>query len=129
MSQLTFQEYEAEERTTCFADVILPVPIPKLFTYRIPRSLEPVAAVGYRVIVQFGTKKVLTGIIGKLHQEPPKEYEARYIIELLDEQPVVTPIQLKLFGWVASYYMCTIGEVLNIALPSGLKLSSDLTYN
>ncbi len=125
MSQLSFQEYEADERFTLFADVILPVPIPKLFTYRIPRSLESAAAIGHRVIVQFGSKKILTGVIGKLHKEPPKEYEARYIIELLDEQPIVTPIQLKLFHWISEYYLCTIGEVLNIALPSGLKLSSE----
>lgn len=125
MSQLTFQEYEAEQSQTCFADVILPVPIPKLFTYRIPRSLEQSAAEGHRVIVQFGQKKILTGVIGKLHHEPPKAYEARYIIELLDEQPIVNPIQLQLFQWTAAYYLCTIGEVLNIALPSGLKLSSE----
>lgn len=125
MSQLKFQDYNEEGHITIFADVILPVPIPKLFTYRIPRALEKAAAVGHRVIVQFGSKKILTGVIGKLHQNPPKEYEARYIIELMDQVPIVNPIQLKLFKWVSEYYLCTIGEVLNIALPSGLKLSSE----
>lgn len=125
MSQLKFQDYDSEGSITTFADVILPVPIPKLFTYRIPRALEKEAAIGHRVIVQFGKKKILTGVIGKLHHQPPKEYEARYIFELLDTTPIVNPIQLKLFHWISEYYLCTIGEVLNIALPSGLKLSSE----
>lgn len=115
----------AEDRITWFADLMLPVPIPKLFTYRIPRDMEEQIQVGSRVIVQFGSKKVLTGVVGKLHQQPPRKYEARYILEVLDEQAVVNPLQIRLFHWIAEYYACTIGEVLNVALPSGLKLSSE----
>ena len=111
-------------RITLFADVILPVPIPKLFTYRVPYELNDHIRTGCRVIVPFGKKKILTGVIGKIHQSPPKEYEAKYIQELLDPIPMVNQVQIDLFHWMASYYMCTIGEVLNIALPSGLKLSS-----
>lgn len=125
MSQLQFQEHNHDEDTTSFADVMLPVPIPKLFTYRIPRALNNQVAIGHRVIVQFGSKKILTGIIAKLHHTAPKEYEARYIISLLDELPMVDALQLKLFHWIADYYLCTIGEVMNAALPSGLKLSSE----
>lgn len=125
MSQLQFQEYDHDEGITSFAEVMLPVPIPKLFTYRIPRTLSGQVAIGHRVIVQFGTKKILTGVIANLHHTPPKEYEARYIISLLDETPMVDALQLKLFHWVADYYLCTIGEVMNAALPSGLKLSSE----
>ncbi|WKN33979.1 primosomal protein N' [Porifericola rhodea] len=104
---------------------MLPVPIPKLFTYRIPVDMEQQVQIGSRVIVQFGSKKILTGVIGKLHQNPPQKYQARYILEVLDEQAVVHPIQLKHFQWIADYYACTVGEVLNVALPSGLKLSSE----
>jgi primosomal protein N' (replication factor Y) len=114
-----------DERITWFADVMLPVPIPKLFTYRIPRDMEAQVQQGSRVIVQFGNRKVLTGVVGKLHHQPPKKYQARYILEILDEQPVVHPLQIRLFHWIAEYYACTIGEVLNVALPSGLKLSSE----
>ncbi len=109
---------------TLFAEVILPVPLRKLFTYRIPRELNGVAKPGARVVVQFGPKKVYTGVIAKLHQKPPSQYQAKYILELLDEHPLVNELQLKLFDWMADYYMCHIGEVMNAALPSGLKLSS-----
>lgn len=77
------------------------------------------------MIVQFGERKILTGVIGKLHHQPPKEYEAKYILEILDEEPVITTTQFKFFEWMASYYCCTPGEVLNAALPAGLKLSSE----
>lgn len=125
MDQLKLNVEAPDERITWFADVMLPVPIPKLFTYRIPQDLEQIVQVGSRVIVQFGSKKVLTGVIGKLHQNPPKKYQARYILEVLDEQAVVHPVQIRHFHWIADYYACTVGEVLNVALPSGLKLSSE----
>ncbi len=110
---------------TWFADVIVPVPIPKLFTYRIPRSLENNLTEGCRVVIQFGKKNIYTGVIQRLHHQPPAAYEARYILDVLDETPHLNAHQLKLFRWIADYYMCTIGEVLNAALPSGLKLSSE----
>ncbi len=125
MDQLKLNVEAPDERITWFADIILPVPIPKLFTYRIPVNMEEAVQVGSRVIVQFGSKKVLTGVIGKLHNKPPEKYQARYILEVLDEQPVVQPVQIRHFRWLAEYYACTIGEVLNVALPSGLKLSSE----
>ena len=121
---LALNDEQQTERVTKFVDVILPVPIPKLFTYRVPFELNEHIEVGSRVIVPFGKKKILTGVIGKIHQAPPKEYEAKYIQELLDPIPMVNQIQIDLFHWIGSYYMCTIGEVLNVALPSGLKLSS-----
>lgn len=114
-----------EPTDTLFAEILLPVPIHKLFTYRIPQSLQESVQVGQRVIVQFGERKILTGVIGKLHHQPPKEYEAKYILEILDETPVLTEVQFKFFEWMANYYCCTPGEVLNAALPAGLKLSSE----
>jgi primosomal protein N' (replication factor Y) len=113
-----------EEEITHFADVILPVPIPKLFTYRIPRIMDDVIRVGARVIVQFGRNRVVTAVVGKIHKTPPEKYQAKYLLELLDNEPLVTATQLWLFGWIADYYLCNIGEVMNIALPSGLKVSS-----
>lgn len=110
---------------TFFAEIILPVPIPKLFTYRVPAALNDVVKIGQRVIVQFGQKKILTGIISSLHQNPPTEYEAKYILELIDEKEVIGKHQFNLYQWMAGYYMCTLGEVINAALPSGLKLSSE----
>lgn len=113
------------DRATWFADVILPLPLPRLYTYRIPRALTEQVLVGVRVVVQFGQKKVLSCVVARVHEEPPREYEAKYVLEVIDEQPVITAPQLRLFEWIASYYMCTIGEVLNAALPAALKLSSE----
>lgn len=113
-----------EEEQTLFADVILPVPIPRMFTYRVPRVMVPTIKKGARVIVEFGKNRVVTAIVGNLHPKPPEKYQAKYILELLDNEPLVTPSQLWLFEWIADYYMCNIGEVMNVALPSGLKVTS-----
>lgn len=87
--------------------------------------MESLVGIGFRVIVQFGTKKVLTGIIGKVHNKPPGVYEAKPILEFLDEYPVVNPLQIKFWAWMAEYYCCHLGEVMNAALPTGFKLSSE----
>jgi len=114
-----------EEPSTKFVELLLPVPIPKLFTYRVPHALQDHVQVGQRAIVQFGDRKILTGVIATVHQLPPKDYEAKYVLELLDDFPVVIDQQFRLFYWIAEYYLCTLGEVLNASLPSGLKLSSE----
>lgn len=106
--------------------MILPIPVPKLFTYRVPRGMADGIKIGARVIVPFGKKngRVFTAIVARLHNTPPTGYQARYINETLDEYPLTTSYQLELFRWIADYYMCCIGEVMNVALPSGLKISS-----
>lgn len=117
--------FETRDRTTVFAELILPVPVPKLFTYRVPYELNEVVKQGQRAIVPFGDRKILTGIIRNLHHEPPTGYEVKYLLELLDDDPAVHTKQLQLFDWMAGYYLCTPGEVMNAALPAGLKLSSE----
>lgn len=116
---------QADSRNTFFAELLLPVPVAKLFTYRVPFTQNEKIQPGLRAIVQFGDRKIVTGIVVNVHQTPPKEYEAKYILELLDEEPTVNAHQLKLFQWMADYYLCTAGEVMNAAMPSGLKLSSE----
>ncbi|WP_375578174.1 primosomal protein N' [Marivirga tractuosa] len=126
MSQLSLNTIEEESlRKTYFVQVLLPVPIPKTFTYRVPQKYEENIQVGIRAIVPFGKKKIITGVISAIHQEAPNDYEAKYLLELLDEYPVVSRQQFQLFEWMAQYYMATEGEVLNVGLPSGLKLSSE----
>ncbi|MBN3518459.1 primosomal protein N' [Algoriphagus lutimaris] len=124
-SLITHPDLFPDEGNNTFADIILPVPIPRMFTYRIPAALVPQVQIGARVIVQFGRKKVLTGIIGKVHSKPPKAYEAKPILDILDEQPTVNPLQIRFWVWMAEYYCCHIGEVMLAALPSGLRLSSE----
>jgi primosomal protein N' (replication factor Y) (superfamily II helicase) len=112
-------------RKTLFAELLLPVPVPRLFTYRIPFHLNDDIRVGQRAIVQFGDRKIVTGLIFNIHESVPKDFEAKSILELLDDFPSVNEVQLKLFQFIADYYMCTLGEVMNAALPAGLKLSSE----
>lgn len=112
-------------RKTLFADVLLPVPIPRLFTYRIPFDLNDHIKSGQRVIVQFGDRKIVTALVFNVHENPPKDFEVKSILELLDEFPTVNNVQLQLFQWMSEYYMCSLGEVMNAALPAGLKLSSE----
>ncbi|MDO7876901.1 primosomal protein N' [Hymenobacter sp. ASUV-10] len=119
------QQTPTADRVTLFVDVILPLPLPRLYTYRVPFELNDRVVIGGRVIVQFGAKKTLSCIVAAVHEQAPKEYQAKYILEFIDDAPVVTQPQLKLFRWMAEYYLCTLGEVINAALPSALKLSSE----
>nr|ARK09871.1 primosomal protein N' [Fibrella sp. ES10-3-2-2] len=120
-----------EEEVTLFVDLILPIPVPRLFTYRVKREMASLIKIGARVIVPFGKSRVITAVVASLHNHPPQNYQARYVLELLDEYPLVTGYQLQLFAWMAEYYMCCIGEVMNVALPSGLKITSQskVQYN
>ena len=110
---------------TFFADIILPVPLPRLFTYQIPDEWKSQVDIGMRVVVPFGKKKFYSGIVYSLHDNEPQEYETKPIVSVLDHQPVVNEKQLNFWNWIAQYYMCTLGEVYKAALPSGLKLESE----
>ncbi|MFH0894645.1 MAG: primosomal protein N', partial [Bacteroidota bacterium] len=112
------------ESLACFIDVLLPLPLPGYFTYRVPFALADNICIGQRVIVQFGRSKIYTAIICRIHDKPPQGYEAKYILSLLDESPVVNETQMKFWEWMSGYYLCHPGEVMNAALPSGFKLSS-----
>lgn len=105
-------------------DVIVPLAVPRKYTYRVPVELNDSIEVGKRALVQFGKSKFYSGIIYSIHTNAPKDYVAKYIESVLDERPVVLEQQLKLWDWIAFYYMCGPGEVMNAALPSALKLSS-----
>ncbi len=108
-----------------FAEVILPLPLKGTFTYSLPPFINHQPAPGCRVIVPFGKRKVYTGIIHYLHQKAPQEYQPKEILDIIDVNPVFTTLQLDFFQWISNYYMSTLGEVVNAALPSGLKISSE----
>ena len=120
----TTSEISDDKQPGTFADVLLPVPIPKYFTYQVPGHLAGQVGFGYRVIVQFGSK-ILTGIVWDIHEKEPENYKARYMLDAIDLAPIISPQQKDHFEWMAEYYMCTPGEVMNAALPTGLKLSSE----
>ncbi len=83
--------------------------------------------IGSRVLVQFGKKKYYTAIVEAIHSDPPKGYEVKPVMAVLDSSPIVRYPQLKLWRWIADYYLCTPGEVFKAAVPTGLKPESE-TY-
>jgi primosomal protein N' (replication factor Y) len=122
---LEFAEATHADRETLFVEVILPLAIAKNYTYRVPFEMNNAVMVGKRVVVQFGKSKLYTAIIAAISNRAPEKYQAKYVIELLDDTPVVSEWQLQFWQWLAEYYMCNMGEVMNAALPSALKLASE----
>ena len=108
-----------------FVNVILPIPLERHFTYTVTDVEAEGLQTGMRVAVPFGKSKVYTGIVSAVHQEAPQIYEAKPIEQILDEEPLVCEQQLKFWKWIASYYMCTEGEVLRAAVPSAYLLESE----
>ena len=102
-----------------YADVILPVPLQGTFTYAVPEGMG--VGVGCRVLVSFGRSKMYLGVVLRLHDRKPEGYEVKPIAQLMDTEPIVTAHQLKLWQWIADYYLSPIGDVYKAALPAGLK--------
>lgn len=108
-----------------YVDVLLPLPLANWYTYSLPESLEGQVQTGSRVIVPFGRKKFYTALVANVHYCPPEGYEIKDVTEVLDTRPVLLPQQFRLWKWMASYYLCTMGDVYKAALPSGMKLESE----
>lgn len=109
-----------------YIDVILPLPLADSYTYRLPEEYAQTVQMGSRVVVQFGPKRYYTAIVVRKHTETPQgDYEVKEVTEILDSNPIVSATELKLWRWIASYYMCSIGDVYKAALPSGLKIESE----
>lgn len=113
------------ERKTLFVDLILPVPIRKEFTYRVPYDMNDAIFNGARVVVPFGRSKRITGIVTSIHENVPQEYSAKLIEYILDDKPIIHPNQYTFWKWISGYYMAPIGDVMNAALPANFKLASE----
>ena len=111
--------------TQRFVDVILPLPLYSSFTYTIPDNLQEEVQVGSRVLVQFGKKKYYTGIVEAIHSNPPKGYEIKPLVSVLDSEPILRYPQLNFWKWLSDYYLCSPGEVYKAAVPTGLKPESE----
>lgn len=110
---------------TLFADLIIPVPLPSTFTYRVPRELNKNIKRGQRVIVNFGKTTFHTAIVFQIHTSPPEKYQAQYILDIIDKEPIINESGLQFWEWIWKYYMATPGDIMNAALPSGLRLQSE----
>ena len=102
-----------------YVDVILPVPLHGMFTYAVPEGMT--VQVGVRVLVTFGRSKTYVGLVGRVHTTKPEGYEVKPIQQVMDQTPIVTEQQLRLWHWISDYYLSPIGEVYKAALPAGLK--------
>ena len=114
-----------DERVTYFVDVVLPLHLPQYYTYRVPLEYNDGIMVGQRVVVQFGGSKVYSAVVRKVHQQAPDYANVKYILGILDPQPVVSELQLEFWEWIAQYYMCCVGDVMAVALPSAYRLQSE----
>ena len=104
-----------------FVNVILPLPLDGVFTYSVPQSLEEQVKMGVRVLVPLGRNKTYVGIISEIHEKKPEGYQTKDILQVLDSFPILLDTQLRLWQWIADYYLSPIGEVYKAALPAGLK--------
>lgn len=122
---MQFAASDFSERETLFVEVVLPLSLAINYTYRVPFELNEVIAVGKRVVVQFGKHKIYTALVKSIGTTPPAHYQAKYVIDVVDDYPVVTPKQFEFWEWIVSYYLCNEGDVMAAALPTGLKLASE----
>lgn len=113
--------------SSLYADVLVPSALPITYTWSIPSALQDNVQVGSRVEVNFGKKKRYTGVVVRLHSTNPTDYSLKPILQVLDKNPLVSPLQIKLWKWMAEYYLCTEGEVMAAALPAHFRLTSDTT--
>ena len=109
-----------------YIDVLLPLPLTGRFTYLLPERFVTQVKIGSRVVVSFGAKKHYSGIVTRIHGEAPQEgVRVKEVLEVYDPEPAVLPHQLELWKWMAEYYLCTEGDVMKAALPSGFNLEQD----
>ena len=106
-----------------YVDVVLPLPLQNTFTYSLRTGDE--VEIGQRVVVQFGTRKLYTAVVIDVHENGSNLYKSKDILAILEEDPIVNSIQLKFWKWISEYYISNIGDVMNVALPSSLKLASE----
>lgn len=111
------------ERKTYFVDVLLPLHLPDTYTYRVPFDYNNDIRVGQRVAVQFGAKRIYSALVRRIHENVPA-YKTKYILSILDVEPMVDERQFRFWEWMAQYYMCFPGDVMAVAVPSAFKLNS-----
>ncbi|MDA9015579.1 primosomal protein N' [Flavobacteriaceae bacterium] len=116
---------EGLDAAAYFVDVILPLALPKAYTYQLTEEEANCLAPGFRIAVPFGKQKMYTAIVERVHQVAPQTYIPKPIGMILDDTPSVTERQLEFWSWMASYYMCYQGEVMRACLPAALLLESE----
>ncbi|HMG14949.1 MAG TPA: primosomal protein N', partial [Saprospiraceae bacterium] len=111
-----------------FVNVLLPLAVPKPFTYLVPDEYKELISFGIRVEVQMGKNKLYAGIVVEVHGNKPAGYKVKSIVSIIDRSAIITLKQWELWKWMAEYYCCHPGEIMNAALPAHLKLSSETQF-
>lgn len=119
------ESYHHIANSSLYVQVILPMAVPKAYTYYVPSEFANEIAFGKRVEVQFGRSKLYAGLVVDILKEKPDFSKVKPILSVIDDAPIFNPNQWKFWRWMANYYLCSIGEVMNAALPANLKLSSE----
>ena len=111
-----------------YIDVVLPLALRQFYTYSIPNQMweENKVGIGKRVVVQFGKSKLYSAIVVRIHNDKPKLYDTKEIEYVLDNEPIVTQEQIDFWIWLSTYYISSVGEIYRAALPTGLRLESEL---
>lgn len=120
-------DYQHQNKMT-FVDVVLPLPLVQMYTYSVPFHLLPFVKRGVRVEVQLGNRGLYSGLIYRVHKEE-KDIKMKPILSVLDDEPILEDKQFRLWDWISQYYCCTLGEVMQAALPAGFKLSGETKLN
>ena len=107
-----------------FADIILPLAVKGRFTYRIPENIAEKVSPGTMVTVQFGGRKLYSGIVCSVHEKAPDVKKIRPVISVAEGTPLINASQLKLWLWISEYYLCSEGEVMKAAIPSEISLNN-----
>ena len=117
--------FEETLKVYTYAVVVLPIATPKPYTYHIPDELREKVQFGLRVEVQFGAGRDLYSALVIEITDTKPEYDTKPVLQIIDNEPIITDKQLQFWKWMASYYACTLGEVMNAALPTNMKLTSE----
>jgi primosomal protein N' (replication factor Y) (superfamily II helicase) len=117
--------FTSSPRERQYAEVIIPLALPKNYTWEIPEQFQHTIKPGVRVEVILGKNKKYSGLVKTISPDKPESFKPKEILNVLDSDPLVYKEQLLLWQWMAHYYMCSEGEVMQAAVPANLKLSSE----
>jgi primosomal protein N' (replication factor Y) (superfamily II helicase) len=122
---LSSDSFHPVSSSNTYIAVIIPIAVPKPYTYFVPNEFVKDIKIGIRVEVQFGKNKLYSALVIKILDSPPPNQKPKPILSIIDESPIIFEQQIQLWQWMSSYYCCTLGEVMNAALPASMKLSSE----
>ncbi|GAA5221542.1 replication restart helicase PriA [Membranihabitans marinus] len=115
------------KNTSMWINVLLPLPVEQAYGYTVPIELQDKIDFGKRVEIQFGQKKLYTGLVIEIFHDIPS-IPLKPIRDVLDQEPIFLEKHYRFWQWISQYYHCFLGEVMNAALPAPLKIDSETLF-